>query len=660
VPLITHHPFFSIWCNADQLNSDWSRHWTGATQGISVLARIGEKTWRIMGTSPEGVAAEQLSLQVWPTRTIYTFRCGLVQIELTFCTPALCDDLDLLARPVTYLNIKASSSGAARQAVQICVDTTGQLAVDADGEPVDTARLSAGGLSILRASATDQRVLQTSGDNRRIEWGYFYLAADAGSCTSVLSDAATCRKMFARTGNIPRDDRPSVQKPVNQGWANLAIAFDLGIVDTTPIERNVMFAFDEVFCVEYLHQKLSPWWRRHGESIVDILSRAASSREKIVARCVEYDQTLVAHLAAAGGPKYAAICSLAYRQAIAAHCLAASADGEPYFFSKENFSNGCIATVDVTYPSAPLFLLLQPRLLEGMLTPILKYAALHRWKFPFAPHDLGQYPLANGQVYGGGEQTEENQMPVEECGNILILCAALAKRTGSAKYAKRYWKLLTRWAQYLKEKGLDPDEQLCTDDFAGHLGHNANLSIKAIIALASYGLLAEMLGENAVAGEYQALAREMAKQWESMARDGDHTRLAFDRPGTWSQKYNLVWDKLLGLNLFSSSIAQREVAFYKKKMTDLGLPLDNRATYTKNDWTIWCATLADSPADFAAFIDPLFHWLDTTPTRVPITDWYETTDGRQVQFQARSVVGGFFIKLLADTMKPSRQNGPLR
>ena len=93
---------------------------------------------------------------------------------------------------------------------------------------------------------------------------------------------------------------------------------------------------------------------------------------------------------------------------------------------------------------------------------------------------------------------------------------------------------------------------------------------------------------------------------------------------------------------------RKEIAYYRAHLNRYGLPLDNRKTYTKLDWTLWSATLADSADGFDALVSPVYDFLNATPDRVPMTDWYETTNARKVGFQARSVVGGVFIKMLAD------------
>jgi hypothetical protein len=651
VPLIAHDPYFSIWSMADHLTDQDTKHWTGARQPIAGLARIDGKTYRFMGAAPRDLPAmEQTGLEVTPTRTIYTFQADQVTLTVTFFTPAFPKDLDVLSRPVTYLSFTATGTGA--QDVTLLLDADPVIAVNTPDEPVTWGRTRDKDLTVLNAGSRDQRILNRPGDDLRIDWGYFHLAVpDAANAQLALSHEAL--RDFASTGTLLEADDLDMPLMPRAHAAHLAVALPLGKLSREPVTRHVLLAYTEEYSIEYLGRKLRPYWQRNNTTVQQMLADAESQYASLEQRGEQFDRELTADLNRSGGPAYAQLAILAYRQTLAAHGFAADVDGTPMLFPKENFSNGCISTVDVLYPSAPFFLFFNPALIEAQLKPVMEYAALPRWKWPFAPHDLGTYPLADGQVYGGGEVSEDDQMPVEESGNLLILADAMSREMGNWDFVRQYWPQFTQWAEYLRDKGLDPANQLSTDDFAGHLAHNANLSIKAIEGLAAYAQMADGLGKPDVAKEYSGLAAGMAVKWQTMAIDsdangGEHYKLAFDKPGTWSQKYNLVWDQILGLHLFPDKVRHTEIAFYLNHLNQFGLPLDDRADYTKLDWEIWTATLADDPGQFNTLMAPIGRWINEGPSRVPLTDWYDTKMGKQMAFQARSVVGGVYVKVLAD------------
>ena len=657
VPLVTSNPYFSVWSMSDTLAGDTTRHWTGKPQPLSSIIRIDGVSYRLMGKDPAGTPAlEQTSVTVHPTRSVYTFQGAGVQVELTFASPLLMNDLDLLSRPVTYLKWSVSSVDGIPHTAAIYFDASSMLAVNTPDQTVSASRLRMGPAQVLRTGATSQAILAKSGDDLRIDWGYLYVAAPSPAINSAIVNHREAVARFAAGSDLPDTDDFNFPRAAGKDGPALALRFNFAQVSPNPTSAYAILAYDDLFSIEYLNRHLRPYWRRNGADSSDLVRAALTNPEATIQKCVKFDEALEADLEKSGGHDYVVLGSLAYRQGLAAQELAADVDGTPLLFPKENFSNGCISTVDVLYPQAPQLLLFNTELLKASITPVLEYAALARWRFPFAPHDLGTYPLADGQVYGGGEKTEENQMPVEESANMILLVAAAVKPDASPAYAEKYWTSLEKWAAYLKDKGLDPENQLCTDDFAGHLAHNVNLSAKAIVALGAYAQLCKRTNHVKEGEEYRKIAQQFAGKWVAMAQDSGHYRLTFDEAGSWSQKYNLVWDKLLDLHLFPKLSIEQEAASYRPRLQRYGLPLDSRKTYTKLDWTFWSATLADSKSDFESMIKPMYLWADETPTRVPLTDWYDTVSGKQEAFQARSVVGGVFIRLLAEPGEQAKWN----
>ena len=313
-----------------------------------------------------------------------------------------------------------------------------------------------------------------------------------------------------------------------------------------------MLAYDDLYSIEYFQRRERAWWRRNGADAADLL-RSGRREHDVAAGAQPSSSTheLTADLRKVGGEKYARLAILAYRQTLAAHKLVADADGTAMYFPKENFSNGCIATVDVIYPSAPFTLLFNPRLLKAQLQPVMDYARMDRWRLPFAPHDLGTYPQANGQVYGGGERTEENQMPVEESGNMLILLAGAGARRRQCRLRGALLAAGHEMGGISEGEGARSGEPALHRRFRRPPGaqrqpldQGDSRARRLLAARRHDGRMPQD------AARYRQTAQEFAKKWVRAGDDGDHYRLAFDKPGTWSQKYNLVWDKLLGLNLF--------------------------------------------------------------------------------------------------------------
>ncbi len=632
LPLIANDPYFSVWLPGDALNAAGTIHWSGVPKPLDGHLRIDGREYCYLGQSSRP-AMRTVSLRVTPTRTVSVMAAGGVELTVVFWSPALPDDLDALSTPVTFLDYALRSLDGEAHEVRLDFHASARLCCEGEILPPMTGdEYVRNGLEMAYIGQAQQRVLGHSGDHVTMDWGYLYMASEAGvRCEN--SHGLRCRRELR--------------------------------VGEQPVCGFLMLGYDDIASINYFGACCGAWGLRDGRTLPEAMADFAGRHDALYAACEALDERVLAEARRIGGEDYALIAAAAWRHTFAAHKLIAAPGGEMVFLSKENDSNGCIGTVDVSYPSIPLFLKFCPELVNALCRPVLAFASMPVWQEDFAPHDVGRYPYATGQVYGAKRglpngwtpppyylypagadiYDPRGQMPVEECGNMLIMLEAAASFGAGEELIRRYAPLLEKWVRYLDRYGEDPGEQLCTDDFAGHLARNVNLSAKAIVGVACWARLLDRLGRGGEAADWRRRAAEMAESWRARCEKDEGTALVFDGTG-WSMKYNLVWDLVLGLGLLPQSFYEKETRSYLARMNEYGLPLDSRADYTKSDWLVWSASMAQDPDVFRQLIAPLAHTLRTTATRLPFSDWYDTKTGRYVAFIGRSVQGGLYMPLL--------------
>ena len=395
IPIITIDPYFTVWSPSNILTDTDLQHWSAKPNRIKGCVTVDGEKYRFMGTG-ETPALAQTSFNMSATVTDYVFEGAGIRLSISFFSTPFTDDLYRLSRPVSYMAAKYESIDGKAHSVSLEIALSEELCIDQKGaEAVESAIVALPcGKKAIRMGSVAQRVLWRSGDDLRIDWGYVYLASGNPSSAydTVMADEMTY--ISAKT-------------------------------DMTEGESEAFaFAYDDIHSFNYFSHDCDAYWKSVTPTIEAAISEALGETDEMLKKCRAIALDIEKRATECGGEKYADLLTLAYRQFLAAHKLALDECGELIYISKECLSGGHSCTVDVTYPASPFMLLYNVELLKATLRPIFRFAASDKWKYDFAPHDAGSYPILGTQRYGlreGGVLLLEMQMPVEECGNMLIL-----------------------------------------------------------------------------------------------------------------------------------------------------------------------------------------------------------------------------------------------
>ena len=320
-------------------------------------------------------------------------------------------------------------------------------------------------------------------------------------------------------------------------------------------------------------------------------------------------------------------------------------------------------TVDVIFPTFPIYLTLNPEYLKMVLEPVLRYSNYPvqdgGWPKNFAIHDIGSaYPNATGHADGA-----EEDMPLFESSALLQLVYAYQMYGNDKAWAGNYTSVLSEYATYLQYNGLIPATQLISVDAIQATANQTGLAVQSAIGLKAAGAL---LQNSAFTNAAEFIVNEVYNQ--GLGLDGSspststHFTYNYGLDSTWGTLFPAYPDVLLNLTTFPTAAYTMEGDFLLSQNQPAGLPFFGPYSYTVpltagcdwsiTDWTFWTSAAVDNEELQGAVVNATHAFLTNGMNTEPFGTKYVVeqpgTIGQWIGNRARSTVGANFALILLE------------
>jgi Domain of unknown function (DUF5127)/Domain of unknown function (DUF4965) len=403
-----------------------THHRTGAVKGWEGMIRVDGTTYEWMGAAsgggspPVSHVAKQNSVTTTPTQTVFSLTAGPVNISVTFLSPVEYNDIQRQSIPLSLVFVTAESNDGKSHAVQVYSDITGEWATGDLSQVVTWNISNSNGMKTWTIERESPIPFGESNDYPNWGQAVYVTSEDATYASGADVDI---RSSFVKNGKLNNTNDNNF-RCAQCNWPVVGFAYDLGKVKkaSKPVQFVVGHLREQN--VQILNEPQEALWKSYWKDASSMIKFFWNDVATSMSRANALDSTLLKDAYKVGGQAYADIISFSLRQAIGGTEFGGN-KSSPVLYMKEISSDGNMQTVDMLFPSLPVFYHLNADFIKYSLEPLFYQMENGHWPKAFSIHDIGShYPNATGHADGSEE-------------DMVSICAIVVRKLASAN-AKLY------------------------------------------------------------------------------------------------------------------------------------------------------------------------------------------------------------------------------